>query len=325
MRKNQPVTQSPICVIIAAYNARETIGRAVRSALDAPEVAEVVVIDDASSDGSADAARAADDGTGRLRVLSLPRNMGPAAARNIALGESSAPIITMLDADDHVLPGRFATLLAIPGWDAIADNILFVPESMAANPAILPEQRGNPVVRTLDIAAFVDGNVSRPDRPRGELGFIKPLIRRDFLVSHGLHYDETLRLGEDFILYARMLHAGARFLLSNAVGYCAIERPTSLSGRHRTEDLAALLAADDALLAEFTGAGRQALLRHRRQLGVKLLHRQLLDAKRERGLFAGLACLARCPRHALDVARAVWNDKRGANPAPSPAVRYLLD
>ncbi len=90
----------PICVIIAAKNASDTIDIAIRSALVEPEVAEVMVIDDGSTDTTSDVAHAADDGTGRLRVVRFDVNRGPSAARNHAISISSAPLISILDADD---------------------------------------------------------------------------------------------------------------------------------------------------------------------------------------------------------------------------------
>ncbi|RUU00788.1 glycosyltransferase, partial [Mesorhizobium sp. M7A.T.Ca.TU.009.02.1.1] len=44
------MTKSEVCVIIAAKNAAATIAVAIASALREPEVAEVVVVDDASTD-----------------------------------------------------------------------------------------------------------------------------------------------------------------------------------------------------------------------------------------------------------------------------------
>jgi succinoglycan biosynthesis protein ExoU len=70
-----------VAVVIAAHEAGKFIGRAVRSALAEPEVAEVFVVDDASTDDTVAATHAADDGSGRLVVLQQPANLGPGAAR----------------------------------------------------------------------------------------------------------------------------------------------------------------------------------------------------------------------------------------------------
>lgn len=122
-----------VCIIIAAKNAADTIARAVASALAEPETAEVVVIDDGSTDDSASVARAADDETGRLKVVRFEENRGPAAARNHAIAISHSPLIGVLDADDFFFPGRLGQLLSQDGWHFIADNIAFIDAAQAAN------------------------------------------------------------------------------------------------------------------------------------------------------------------------------------------------
>src|SRR5262245_43042967 len=79
--------QGEVAIVIAAWRASATVGRAVASALAQRETAEVVVVDDASNDGGATlaAARAADDGSGRLKVIELAANGGPSRARNVAI------------------------------------------------------------------------------------------------------------------------------------------------------------------------------------------------------------------------------------------------
>lgn len=80
-----------VCIIIAAKNAADTIAKAIASALAEPEAAEVIVIDDGSTDDTPRTARAADDGTGRLNVVRFEENRGPAAARNHAIAISRSP------------------------------------------------------------------------------------------------------------------------------------------------------------------------------------------------------------------------------------------
>lgn len=300
-----------ICVIVAAMNAQETIARAVRSALAESLASEVMVIDDASRDGTAAAALSADDGSGRLRVLRCRRNLGPAGARNLAISRSSAPLIAVLDADDMILPGRFAALADPEGdWDMSADNIMFVPEEAAADFAGLEAFATGGVARRMDFVRFVRDNISRTDLPRGELGFLKPVMRRAFLERHGLGYDTSLRLGEDFDLYARALLAGARFRLVETCGYLATERPDSLSVNHSAADLAALVAADERLLARpLRSAERAALEAHHAQCAQRWHHRHFLDAKRRTGLVRALFDHRERPRLLVDAAFGVVRDK----------------
>lgn len=300
-----------IGVIIAAMNASDTIGRAVASALMQDEVAQVVVVDDASSDHTAQAAREADDGTGRLKIIVCARNLGPAAARNLAISRSVTPYIALLDADDFMLAGRFAAL-SDPGedWDLSADNIVFASAETAEQFAGKSTFDTGGMAQHLSFERFVLANISQPDRPRGELGFLKPVIRRSFLEEHGLAYNERMRLGEDFELYARMLLAGARFRIIAACGYVAIERTTSLSARHSAADLAALVAADERMLAgPLSPDARQALVAHHAQCARRMNHRRFLDAKREKGLVRALAENVALPRLIFDAAQGIAQDK----------------
>ncbi len=317
-----------VCVVIAAYGAEGTIGRAVASALAQPEVVEVLVVDDASPDSTAAAARTADDGSGRLTVLRLPTNAGPSAARNLAIGRSTAPLLAVLDADDFVLPGRFAALLAEPDWDLVADNIAFVDETDAhsIDPGPITAHRTKP--RSLSPADFVRGSVTRIGRYKGELAFLKPVIRRAFLDAHALRYAEDMRLAEDYDLYLRALTAGARFRVIGGCGYVAVERRGSLSHAHGAADLGRFERAIRRALKAAPGDAelRGQLRRHLRQTTRRRRHRALLDRKREVGLLRALAEQAREPvgllRSLADVAR----DKlRPAPPTPERSgPRFLL-
>lgn len=304
------MTEAPVAVIIAAYNAASTIGASVSSALADPLVGEVVVVDDASTDGTRAAAMAVDDGTGRLRIIVQLANAGPSAARNVAIAGSSSPLLAILDADDLLVPGRFAPLLALPDWDFVADNIVFVRELPDLDQLVrsLPTRQATQVLRLGD---FVLSNISRHGKQRAEMGFIKPVFRRKAFEKLALRYDEALRLGEDFIIYAQALARGARFLLTDRCGYIAIERQDSLSGQHSTDDLAALLDAGRGLAGESIASdtARTALASYLRALTVKVRHRQVLEAKSHKGSGAALLELLRKPTLAPGVIHAVINDK----------------
>jgi succinoglycan biosynthesis protein ExoU len=324
-------SSATVCVIIAAKNAAGTITRAIRSGLRESRVAEVVVVDDGSTDGTAETARAADDGSGRLRVLPLDVNKGPAFARNHAIAHSTAPLIAILDADDFFLDGRFDRLLAEDDWDFVADNIVFIDGRGEVIEPDVPDFEAAP--RFLDIHGFIEGNISRRGASRGEIGFLKPVMRRSFLDSHGLRYKEELRLGEDYDLYARALVNGARYKIVHGCGYGAVVRQDSLSGRHRTLDLKRLYEADRAILA-VPGLPKEiaaALRRHERHVRGRYELRRFLDIKAEAGIWqAGLYAFAN-PLAFPAIAGGVAADKfdavkarRAPNRPETAALRYLL-
>ena len=292
------MTSDPqVCVIIAAYNAERTIARAVRSALAQKFVTEVIVCDDASCDATVAVARDCDDDTGRLSVITQPRNVGPAATRNVALASSRAPLVCLLDSDDYMLPGRISRLIASGGddWDFIADDIVIVPEALDSELIALPPQHTSMTVRLAD---FVRSNISRPGKPRAELGFMKPLMRRSFIERNSLRYDEALRLGEDYALYVQALIAGAVFKVVSASGYVAVERSTSISSRHSAADLKRIADFDAACLASSAALSeeeRSALEAHLRATLDKYRYRVVLDTKSAEGMPAALRKLLAMP------------------------------
>lgn len=324
-----------VTVVMAAYRSGETIGKAIRSALAEPEVVEVIVVDDCSPDRTAEAARAADDGSGRLKILVQPTNSGPAAARNRAFAVASADYVAILDADDYFLAGRFARLFRLADWDVAADNVLFV--TLTTDPRLVLPRATSGTHRSLGLAEFVHKNISRVGRKRGELGFLKPVFRRTFLVEQRLVYDECLRLGEDFAFYVRALLAGARFRITSGCGYVALERPGSLSGRHRTEDLAALLQSDTALLATIARSSPafRPLRRHCNHIAARHSYRAFLDLRQSIGIAAALRAHALRPLPLLRILRSYIVDKlvglgsrrhrKGSEEESRLQVRFLME
>jgi succinoglycan biosynthesis protein ExoU len=315
-----------VAVIVAAHNSARTIARAVRSALAEPEVAEVIVVDDASTDRTVEAARAADDSTGRLFILAQSTNRGPAAARNVAIASANSPIVAILDADDYFLPGRLTELLKLNGWDLIGDNIAFVSDAEGAGAGLqLTRTRESP--EQVSLSKFIIGNLARFGKSRRELGFIKPLIRRDWFTECGLRYDEQLRLGEDYALYAEMLASGARFLLTRSCGYVAVIRQDSLAANHRISDLENLLSFDRRLQRSVSLSRDEqiALRAHERQLEIKI-HVRRLGEQRRKSIWAAVAAAFRRLELIPDLCLMLLSQRfNRLRKLKASQVRYLLD
>lgn len=92
-----------VSIVIPAYNAADTIGQAIESALaqDFRDM-EIIVVNDGSTDGTREILRNYGD---RIRVIDQI-NRGQAAARNVAIAASQGEYLAFLDADDYWLPGR---------------------------------------------------------------------------------------------------------------------------------------------------------------------------------------------------------------------------
>jgi succinoglycan biosynthesis protein ExoU len=324
--------ENGVCVIIAAMNAAATIEAAVGSALREPEVAEVVVVDDGSADDTVEAAKRGGDGSGRLKIIRLEQNQGPSFARNQAIAASRAPLISILDADDFFLEGRFRNLLDSDDWDFIADNIVFVHEGRP-QPTNGDIQRFATQPFFLDLSGFVEGNISRRGAERGEIGFLKPVMRRSFLTAHGLAYRNEMRLGEDYDLYARALAKGARYKVIHNCGYGAVVRPNSLSGRHRTNDLKRLYEADRSILAspDLSLQAAAVLRQHESHIRAKYELRRFLDVKANAGFAAAAVHALKNPKALPAIVAGIASDKlaalgrsRTSAPANAVGLRYLL-
>ncbi|MBT52854.1 MAG: glycosyl transferase [Mameliella sp.] len=238
-------------IIVAAWRAEDTLGRSVRSAL-AQDIGslEVIVVDDASPDGTSRAARELMAGDPRVRLLTLDRNGGPSAARNAAIEAARGEWLAVLDSDDQMQPERLLRMITFAesvGADCVYDDLQPVdPEgrplgsSHLAALAIHSPQKW-PIERFLTGCRALPGQAA--------LGYLKPILRRSFVMQNGLRYDTKLRNGEDFHLIAELLAGGGELWFLPTPGYLYTHRDESISRRLDPDHARALLHADKAFCA----------------------------------------------------------------------------
>ncbi len=99
-----------LAIVIVSYNTREELVACLRSLHDPPPAAshEIVVVDNASSDGSADAARTWPD----ARVIDAGANLGFSRANNIGIRASESDLVLLLNSDTIVPAGAIDALVA---------------------------------------------------------------------------------------------------------------------------------------------------------------------------------------------------------------------
>lgn len=132
-----------VSVIIPLYNKRREIGGTLRSVLaQTLQPLEIVVVDDGSTDGSAEEVEAV--ASPLVRLVRQP-NAGVCAARNRAIAESRGELVALLDADDEWEPEFLAEIVALyeefPGCGIYCTAFNIVSRD-GVFPARTPERRG---------------------------------------------------------------------------------------------------------------------------------------------------------------------------------------
>jgi glycosyltransferase involved in cell wall biosynthesis len=180
-----------VSLVVIAYNEREHAAACIDAILSQRVDAsfEVILVDDGSTDGTAEVATAAAAGDDRFRLVRQLENRGRGAARAAGVEAARGSAIGFVDADVVLPPDWLARcLVALPGHAAVGG--IAVPDGYTA------------------VLARVSGAAAR------EVGGSMPVTGSNVLfdgsVLAQIGFDPRDRLGEDFKLSARLLKAGHR-------------------------------------------------------------------------------------------------------------------
>lgn len=179
-----------VSVIIPAYNAENYVATAIESCLNQTwPPSEVIVVDDASEDRTADIAGSYPS---PVQVIRLVDNLGVSGARNRGIAASTGDWIALLDADDWFLPSKLELQCRYA----------------ASNPKSTLIYTGSKYIPVDGPECVVDAYPL--DKLQDELRYRPPfhtstvLIRRDVFEEIG-GFDPAFRLGEDWEFWLRYL------------------------------------------------------------------------------------------------------------------------
>jgi succinoglycan biosynthesis protein ExoO len=210
-----------------ALDATQTIEAAIESVFaDELVPAEILVIDDGSSDGTIEMVGEMNDE--RVRLLRTGgHRLGANAGRNVGLDAARGEWVAFLDPDDTWLPGRMSELLRVAhetGANWIADDILVVyidAENRVNGTTSLFAERGLEVtgIRRLTLEDLI----------RYDLGVLQPMIKRVILDEPKIRFPKPAT--SDFLFSFWSLEAaGGGTLVGKAMyQYNKVERQQTMS------------------------------------------------------------------------------------------------
>jgi glycosyltransferase involved in cell wall biosynthesis len=261
-----------VSVIVPTHNRVHLIERAVRSALNQTlSDLEVLVIDDASTDGTGEVIRGIGDP--RVKYLRHDTNRGVSAARNTALGIAAGRFIAFLDDDDEWLPEKLR--LQLDGLEKAGTGVGLITTGY--------QMRNAADGTTTDVIPRERGRLFESMLRRGFFSHTSTVLAKaECFEKIGL-FDVGFRYGEDFDMWLRI----AREYEVECVS-------TSLVRVQRHLDYDAIVSGREAHLEkyrDFFEANADVLSQRLRELGTDYC----LAGQTKRGRRIFYRAIARCP------------------------------
>ncbi len=180
-----------LSIVIASYNQAEWLPEAIESALAQDMPAEVIVVDDGSTDNSLSIACRYD---ARLKVISQV-NKGLSSARNTGIMNATGDYVLFLDSDDILMP-NCARILYAKALASLADVI---------SPSFKTFGTSNSEIILMPEPKLEDFKVAN------RVGYCS-LVKRSWLMKVG-GYSPRMTVGyEDLHLWFNLLSRGAKFV-----------------------------------------------------------------------------------------------------------------
>lgn len=188
-----------ISVVIPMYNAQDEIVNALASVIHQTfPAAEIIVVDDGSTDQGMEKVRAFCEHSARPVKYIRQENQGPAAARNRGIREAKGEYVAFLDADDTweetKLEKQMAKLESSPESPFCFTDMRHVVNGEVIHESYLHER---------DYRHLTEGQIYENLLRQNFIFTPTVVVKRDIFESIGL-FDETLRVSEDYDLWLRI-------------------------------------------------------------------------------------------------------------------------
>lgn len=210
-----------VSVITPAFNAAGTVRQTIESVLaQTYRNWELLVVDDASTDGTAEIVAGFAARDPRIHLIRLPVNTGaPGRAKNAALSECSGELVSFLDADDQWMPNKLAVQVAHfdrTDIDLCYSGGWYVDEALNPCGTFIPRQGEGWLFDRL-LAQYDINNQTVMARRSAIFSQSEPRFKPDIVI------------GEDYELFMRIARTGKLRALPDQLAIYRL-RPDSVSG-----------------------------------------------------------------------------------------------
>jgi len=189
-----------VSIIIPAHNAAETIAETLESLLaQTYQGWEAIIVDDGSTDGTAQIAARFADRDARIRVISQPRQGGVSAARNTGIALVRYDWLLFLDADDWISSQHLERMMSALAFDPTLDAVHCGSARVAYDGTLIPEEFWPP-----------SGDLFSTLACRSAFPIHACIVRKSLVESVG-GFDTSLLTCEEWDLWQRIARTGARF------------------------------------------------------------------------------------------------------------------
>lgn len=228
---NDAVGKPLVSVVIPVHNAGAYLRQCLDSVLGQTlGDLEVIAVDDASSDGSAELLETLSSRDQRLSVIHFQQNRGVSAARNAGLAAATGEFVAFVDADDYLDAQMYETLLTTArslDCDVVSCGLELVDalgKALGTSPFPLPSDvRLEPAaIREHLHGAFKARMLWYP---------VRSLYSRKSLAEHGIRFDEKVRKGEDSLFNMQALHFANGVAAISATPYRYRQHSGSVTAR----------------------------------------------------------------------------------------------
>jgi len=212
-----------VSVVIPVFNGERFLREAVESVLiQQYSPVEIIVVDDGSTDGTANVARSLPE---TVRYL-YQTNQGPAAARNRGIEQAQGSLIAFADADDLWPAGKLELQLPYLIRDPAVDIVL-----------------GR--IQQVHLSETVDGP-TQAQEPAFSVNLGSAVVRKSVFERIGL-FDETMRYSEDVDWFMRARESGAAIVTIDAVTLFYRQHEQNMTRGKSTSELNVLKALKKSL------------------------------------------------------------------------------